>query len=246
MGHIFERTELMIGAAAMEKLKNSTIAVIGIGGVGSYITEALVRSGVGGFVLIDSDKIESTNLNRQLHTNICNIGSSKVEVMKERILSINPDAQVFSHEVFLTEENMNLLWQHEPEYIADAIDSISSKLSLVVDAKKRNIPIISSMGTGNKMDPTAFKISDIYETKYCPLARVMRRELKKRGIECLKVVYSEEQNEFNYRDPVASISFCPSVAGLLIASEIIKDLIGYYHMEGMYHGSSGICNIGRR
>ncbi len=227
MGDIFERTELMVGTDAMKKLQHSTVAVIGIGGVGSYITEALVRSGIGSFVLIDGDKIEPTNLNRQLHTNMYNIGHSKVDSMKERILSINPDAHVFPYEIFLTEENMNLLWKHEPQYIADAIDSVSSKLSLVVEAKRRNVPIISSMGTGNKMDPTAFKVSDIHETRYCPLARVMRRELKKRGIEHLKVVYSEEQNAFNYRDPVASVSFCPSVAGLLIASQIIKDLIGY-------------------
>lgn len=136
MGHIFERTELMIGTDAMKKLQHSTVAVIGIGGVGSYITEALVRSGIGSFVLIDGDKIESTNLNRQLHTNMYNIGHSKVESMKERILSINPDAHVFAYEIFLTEENMNLLWQHKPQYIADAIDSVSSKLNLVVEAKK--------------------------------------------------------------------------------------------------------------
>lgn len=229
----FERTELMIGQAAMNKLETSTVAVIGIGGVGSYVTEGLVRSGVGKLILVDSDVIEITNLNRQLHTNQNNIGKLKAEAMKERALTINPDVEIFSYDMFLSEENMDFLWEHQPDYIADAIDSISSKISLITAAKKKNVPIISSMGTGNKMEPSMFQVADVYATQYCPLARVMRQELKKRGVDHLKVVYSEEQNSFHYRSPVASISFCPSVAGLLIASEIIKDLIGYPNMGAL-------------
>ncbi|RRD95194.1 tRNA threonylcarbamoyladenosine dehydratase, partial [Bacillus licheniformis] len=190
-------------------------------------------SGVGKLILVDSDVIEITNLNRQLHTNQNNIGKLKAEAMKERALTINPDVEIFSYDMFLSEENMDFLWEHQPDYIADAIDSISSKISLITAAKKKNVPIISSMGTGNKMEPSMFQVADVYATQYCPLARVMRQELKKRGVDHLKVVYSEEQNSFHYRSPVASISFCPSVAGLLIASEIIKDLIGYPNMGAL-------------
>lgn len=229
----FERTELMIGQAGMSKLQNSTVAVVGIGGVGSYVTEGLVRAGIGKLVLVDKDVIEITNLNRQLHTNRDNIGQLKVEAMKERALMINPELEIFSYDTFLSEENMNFLWDHKLDYIADAIDSVSSKISLITAAQKKKVPVISSMGTGNKMEPSMFQVADIYATKYCPLARVMRNELKKRGVDHLKVVYSEEQNSFHYRSPVASISFCPSVAGLLIASEIIKDLVGYSNLEAL-------------
>lgn len=224
------RTELLIGEQSLEKLQNSTVAVFGCGGVGSYAIEALARVGIGHLVIIDNDMIDVTNINRQLIADTTTIGKFKVEVAKERILKINPSSQVTAFQEFYTEENASLLIHTNYDYIIDAIDSVTSKLSLIEHAYTQNIPIISSMGTGNKLDPTMFEITDISKTSVCPLAKVMRKELKRRGISHLKVVYSKEipsrenADETLKRTP-SSISFVPSVAGLILASEVVKDLI---------------------
>lgn len=228
----FSRTELLIGKESVQKLKHAKVAVFGIGGVGSYVVEGLVRAGIGKFVLIDKDVISLTNLNRQIIATTKTIGKPKVEVAKERILEINPNANVEIYQEFFMPDSKNII-DNSITYIVDSVDTVTAKIELVLRAKKYKIPIISSMGTGNKLDPTKFEISDIYKTSVCPLAKVMRKELKKRGIEKLKVVYSKEEPinpclncEFENNKMVpGSISFVPSVAGLIIASEVIQDLI---------------------
>ena len=244
----FSRTELLLGKEAMEKLKNAKVAVFGIGGVGGYVCEALVRSGVGAFDLIDDDKVCLTNLNRQIIATRKTVGKYKTDVMKDRILEINPDARVEVHKCFFLPENADEFPFEEYDYIVDAVDTVTAKISLVMKAQEMNVPIISSMGAGNKLDASQFRVADIYKTKVCPLAKVMRRELKKRGVKKLKVVYSEEQPTrpvedmaiscrtncicppgaahkcTERRDIPGSVAFVPSVAGLIIAGEVIKDL----------------------
>lgn len=230
MEHWLSRTELLIGKNAIDRLKNSTVAVFGCGGVGSYAIEALARSGIGHLVIIDHDIVDITNLNRQLIADTTTIGKPKVEAVKERILKINPACRVTTHQEFYQSENASQLIQNNYHYIIDAIDCVSSKISLIEEAFKQNIPIISSMGTGNKLDPTKFEVNDISKTSVCPLAKVMRKELRKRGISHLKVVFSKElpQQRGNKEETLkripASISFVPSVVGLILAGEVIKDL----------------------
>ena len=244
----FSRTELLLGKEAMEKLKNAKVAVFGIGGVGGYVCEALVRSGVGAFDLIDDDKVCLTNLNRQIIATRKTVGKYKTDVMKDRILEINPDARVEVHKCFFLPENADEFPFDEYDYIVDAVDTVTAKISLVMKAQEMNVTIISSMGAGNKLDASQFRVADIYKTKVCPLAKVMRRELKKRGVKKLKVVYSEEQPTrpvedmaiscrtncicppgaahkcTERRDIPGSVAFVPSVAGLIIAGEVVKDL----------------------
>lgn len=222
----FSREERLIGKENVEKLNKSKVAVFGIGGVGSFVVEGLARAGIGKLLLVDNDTIDITNINRQIHANINTVGKNKVDVMKERILSINPEAEVdVSTEFFMPGSK---LLDNSLGYIVDAIDTVTGKIELVCKANELNIPIISGMGTGNKLDPTKFEVADIYKTSVCPLAKVMRKELRARGIEKLKVVYSKEEpikpNDGDYKTP-ASISFVPSVAGLIIAGEVIKDII---------------------
>lgn len=225
----FSRTISLIGIDAFEKLKGSSVAVFGIGGVGSYVSEALARSGVGSITLVDGDNVDISNINRQLIALHSTIGLPKVEVAKRRIMDINPNAQVNAVKLFYCTPSAFSLNGYD--YIVDAIDTVTSKLLLIEEAYKKNIPIISSMGAGNKLDPSKFEVTDIYKTSVCPLARVMRRELKKHGIEHLKVVYSKEppisphQNDSpELKKSPASIAFVPSVAGLILAGEVIRDL----------------------
>ena len=227
MNNQFSRTELLLGRQAMDQLAGSRVAIFGIGGVGGYICEALVRSGVGAFDLIDSDIVCPTNLNRQIIATTKTLGKDKVEVMKERILTINPEAKVTTYKCFFLPENAQNIPFREYDYIADAMDTVTAKIELIMRARENGIPIISSMGTGNKLDPSAFRITDLYKTNVCPLARVMRRELKKRGVKELKVLYSEEKPIRRYIDQSTpgSISFVPAVAGLMIGGEMIKDII---------------------
>lgn len=245
----FSRTELLLGKDAMEKLHDSRVAVFGIGGVGGYVCEALARSGVGAFDLIDDDKVCLTNLNRQIIATHKTIGKYKTEVMKERILDINPNADVQIHNCFFLPENADEFPYEDYDYMVDAVDTVTAKIALVMKAQEKHIPIISSMGAGNKLDGSQFRVADIYKTKVCPLAKVMRRELKKRGVKKLKVVYSEEQairpiedmatscrtncvcppgakhKCTERRDIPGSVAFVPSVAGLIIAGEVVKDLV---------------------
>lgn len=233
----FSRTELLIGEEALKKLKHSRVAVFGVGGVGGYVVEALARSGVGALDLIDNDCVDISNINRQIIATMDTIGKPKVEVAKERVLKINPNMTVHTHQMFYLPETADKFDFTEYDYVVDAIDTVSGKIALVVQAKEADSPIICAMGAGNKLDPTAFEVTDIYKTTVCPLAKVMRRELKKRGIKKLKVVYSKEQpispkktdqEEFiksGKRQIPGSIAFVPSVAGLIIAGEVIKDLI---------------------
>lgn len=245
----FSRTQLLFGKEAMEKLSGSRVAVFGIGGVGGYTVEALVRSGVGAIDLIDDDKVCLTNLNRQIIATRKTVGKYKAEVMRDRILEINPEADVRIHKCFFLPENADDFPFDEYDYIVDAVDTVTAKIELVMKAKEKDIPIISSMGAGNKLDGSQFKVADIYKTKVCPLAKVMRRELKKRGVKKLKVVYSEEiptrpiedmsiscrtncicppgaeHKCTERRDIPGSVAFVPSVAGLIIAGEVVKDLI---------------------
>ena len=244
----FSRTELLLGKVSMEKLKNSRVAVFGIGGVGGYVCEALVRSGVGAFDLIDDDKVCLTNLNRQIIATRKTVGKYKTEVMRDRILEINPQADVRLHQCFFLPENSDEFPFEEYDYVVDAVDTVTAKIELVMKAQAMNVPIISSMGAGNKLDGSMFRVADIYKTKVCPLAKVMRRELKKRGVKKLKVVYSEEMPTrpiedmaiscrsncicppgaehkcTERRDIPGSVAFVPSVAGLIIAGEVVKDL----------------------
>ena len=245
----FSRTELLVGKEAIEKLNKAKVAVFGIGGVGSFVVEGLVRAGVENFILVDNDKVCLTNLNRQIIATRKTVGKYKVEVAKERILEINPNAKVEIHQEFFMPESKEIL-DGTVDYIVDAVDTVTAKIELVMRANKLNIPIISSMGTGNKLDPIKFEVTDIYKTSICPLAKVMRKELRTRGIKKLKVVYSKEEpikpdktmessckNEYicpeesmikdttRHQIP-GSVSFVPSVAGLIIAGEVIKDIIG--------------------
>lgn len=244
----FSRTQLLLGKDNMEKLHDAHVAVFGIGGVGGYVCEALVRSGVRRFDLIDDDKVCLTNLNRQIIATRKTVGKYKAEVMKERILEINPDCEVNVHKCFFLPENADDFDFDNYDYIVDAVDTVTAKIELVMKAKEKNVPIICSMGAGNKLDASMFKVSDIYKTKVCPLAKVMRRELKKRGVKKLKVVYSEEQpirpiedmsiscrthcicppgakhKCTERRDIPGSVAFVPSVVGLIIAGEIVKDI----------------------
>lgn len=246
----FSRTQLLLGEEAMTQLKDAVVAVFGIGGVGSYTAEALARSGVGTLELFDDDKVCLTNINRQLIATRKTVGMQKVDVMRDRILEINPNAAVIIHQCFYTPANADEYDLSKYTYIVDAIDTVSSKLELIVRAQKANVPIISCMGAGNKLDPTRFEVADIYSTSFCPLARVMRRELKVRGVAKLKVIYSKEppmapledmsiscrahcicppgtKRKCTIRRQIpGSISFVPSVAGLILAGEVIKDIAG--------------------
>ena len=244
----FSRTQLLLGQEAMDRLAASRVAVFGIGGVGGYVCEALVRSGVGAFDLIDDDKVCLTNINRQIIATRTTIGKYKVDVMKERMLDINPKADINVHKCFFLPENSDDFDFEKYDYVVDAVDTVTAKLEIIMKAKKHNVPVISAMGAGNKLDPSAFMVADIYDTKICPLARVMRRELKKRNVDSLKVVYSQEKPTrpiedmsvscrsncvcppgashkcTERRDIPGSTAFVPSVAGLIIAGEIVKDL----------------------
>lgn len=229
----FSRTELLLGEAAMEKLSHARVAVFGVGGVGGFAVEALARSGVGTLDLIDNDTVAVSNLNRQIIATVDTIGRSKVEVAKKRILSIHPEAIVHTYTTFFLPENAHEFDFTQYDYIIDAIDTVSGKIALIEKANEAHTPIISCMGAGNKLDPTAFEITDIYKTSVCPLAKVMRHELKKRNIKKCKVLYSKEipikpaqSNEETIRRSLpGSVSFVPSVAGLIIGGEVIKDLI---------------------
>lgn len=227
MSERFSRTELLLGSEAMDKLRQAHVAVFGIGGVGGYLAEALARSGVGHFDLIDNDKVCLSNINRQIIATEDNLDKYKVDVMKERILSINPDAEVNVYKCFYLPGNSGQFNFNCYSYVADAIDTVTAKIELITQAQRAGVPIISSMGTGNKLDPTRFEIADIYKTSVCPLAKVMRRELRKRGVEKLKVLYSKEEPiKFAEGRPVpGSVSFVPPAAGLIIAAEIVKDII---------------------
>lgn len=263
----FCRTEMLLGSGAMEKLAHSRVAVFGVGGVGGYVCEALARSGVGAIDLIDKDKVAVSNINRQIIATRETVGREKTDVMRERILSINPEAVVRVYPCFFLPENADSFPFEAYDYVVDAVDTVTAKIELVMRAREKGVPIISSMGAGNKLDPTAFRVADIYETKVCPLARVMRRELKKRNVKHLKVVYSEEEpvalreeyaerltekdgaenvenagsvlrggkadgksgeemKNMPHRPTPGSTAFVPSVAGLIIAGEVVKDLAG--------------------
>ena len=244
----FSRTELLIGKDGIKKLQRAKVAVFGIGGVGSFVVEGLVRAGISNFILVDDDEVCLTNLNRQLIATYKTIGKPKVEVAKTRILEINPNANVEIHQEFFMPDSQGIL-DETVDYIVDSVDTVTAKIELVIQANKLNIPIISCMGTGNKLDPTQFEVTDIYKTSVCPLAKVMRKELRARGIKKLKVVYSKEEpikpdetESSNYKAECmcaqetkrngavknqvpGSISFVPSVAGLIVAGEVIKDII---------------------
>ncbi len=230
MSDKFVRTRNLIGDKAMEKLANSHVAVFGIGGVGGHVVEALVRSGVGAIDLIDRDTVAESNINRQIIATISTVGMNKVDAMKERIADINPDCKVNAYLCFYLPETKDEFDFSQYDYVVDAVDTVTAKLTLVCEAKDKGVPIISSMGAGNKLNPAMFEVADIYKTSVCPLAKVMRRELKKRGITSLKVVYSKEEairpdNPNGEERVPGSTAFVPSVAGLIIASEVIKDLI---------------------
>lgn len=228
MENQFSRTEMLIGREKVERLKNAKVAIFGIGGVGSYVTEGLARAGIGNFILVDNDVVSISNLNRQIIATMDTIGKPKVEAEKDRILSINPSAKVETIKEFFLPESPEFL-DSTVNYVIDCIDTVSGKIELVKRAERLDIPIISCMGTGNKLDPTKFEITDIYKTSVCPLAKVMRKELRSLGITKLKVLYSKEEpikpifNE-NEKAVPSSISFVPSVAGLIIAGEVIKEL----------------------
>lgn len=223
---IFSRTERLIGKDALEKLQNSNVIVFGLGGVGSYTAEALARSGVGQMTVVDKDTVDITNINRQLYALHSTVGRPKADVARERILDINPECKITAVQKMYLPENESEFSLDSFDYIVDAIDCVTAKISLAEAAQRYGVPIISSMGTGNKLDPTQFKISDIYKTSVCPLCRVMRSQLKKHGVEKLKVLYSEEIPITDGERTPASISFVPSVAGLIIAGEVVKDIIG--------------------
>ena len=251
----FSRTELLLGSGAMDKLARARVAVFGVGGVGGYVCEALARSGVGALDLIDDDRVCLSNINRQIIATHSTVGRYKTDVMKERILDINPQAQVTVHKCFFLPDNADRFPFAEYDYVVDAVDTVTAKIEIVLCAQAYQVPVISSMGAGNKLDASAFRVADIYETKVCPLAKVMRRELKKRNVEHLKVVYSEEEpmkptwridgqaekmaeegsseaesaiesgSHTMRRATPGSVAFVPSVAGLIIAGEVIKDLV---------------------
>lgn len=223
----FERTEIILGKEAIEKLNNAKVAIFGLGGVGTFVAEGLARVGIGSFILVDNDKISITNLNRQIIATKSTIGKYKVDIMKDRILDINSNAKVETYKEFFMPESSHEMIDESIDYIVDAVDTVTAKIELAVTANKLNIPIISAMGTGNKIDPTKFEVTDIYKTQVCPLAKVMRKELRSRGIKKLKVVYSKEEIKKNNTNTseIGSVSFVPSVAGLIIAGEVTKDLI---------------------
>ena len=221
----FSRTELLIGKEGIEKLQRSRVAVFGVGGVGGFAVEALARSGVGALDLIDKDDVSMSNLNRQIIALTSTVGRPKVEVAAERISDINPDCKVTVHKTFYLPDTKDEFDFSDYDYVVDAIDTVTGKLLIIEEAKAANVPVISSMGAGNKLDPAAFEVADIYKTSVCPLAKVMRRELKKRGVDHLKVVYSKEEPKKPAADFPASIAFVPSVAGLIIAGEVVKDLV---------------------
>ena len=234
----FSRTQLLIGEKSMEELAKKTVAIFGVGGVGGYTVEALARSGIGHFVLIDDDLVNLTNINRQILATHKTIGRPKVEVAKERILDINPEATVEIHKTFYLPANRDEFDFSKYDYVVDAIDTVTAKIDIIVRCYEGNIPVISAMGAGNKMNPTMLEVSDIYKTEMDPLAKVMRRELKKRGVKKLKVVYSKEkaltpleadieEEDSKRRSIPGSIAFVPSVSGLIIASEVVKDLIRF-------------------
>lgn len=247
--HSLTRTELLVGSEGIDKLKNAKVVVFGVGGVGSFAVEALTRAGVGNLILVDDDTVCITNLNRQIHATEATVDRVKVEVMKERVLSINSKCNVITKQIFVTPENIKDIIPDDADYVVDAIDTITAKLALVEYCNDKNIKIMCSMGTGNKMDPTKFEVVDVYDTKVCPLAKVMRYELRKRGVKKLKVVYSPEMpskpdkgpatvakvEEVNNetvekrikpkRQTPGSISFVPPVAGMIIGGEVIKDIL---------------------
>lgn len=224
--NIYTRTEMMLGAQAIEKLRSSRVLVVGVGGVGGYVAEALARAGVSTIGVLDSDCVAPSNLNRQIIATRDTLGLEKVEAARRRILSINPEAQVLTYPIFYSEQTEEAVELSSFDYVVDAIDSVRSKLLLVKRCAERGVRIISSMGTGNKLDPTRFKITDISKTHTCPLAKVMRTELRKMGINHLKVLFSDEEPVKTGERTPGSVSFVPSVAGLIIGGEVIKDLIG--------------------
>ena len=231
MNERFSRTELLLGADAMEKLKNAHVCVFGIGGVGGYVCEALARSGIGYLTLVDNDAISESNINRQIFALTSTVGMMKTAAARERLTDINPEIKITEYNMFYLPETADAIDLSGFDYIVDAIDTVTAKIYLAQKCDELSIPLISSMGTGNKLDPTGFEVTDIYKTSVCPLARVMRTELKKRGVKRLKVVYSKEQPQTkvadsqNGRHAPGSCAFVPSVAGLVIASEVVKDLI---------------------
>lgn len=234
-GDQFMRTAILLGDEAMEKLRSSRVAIFGVGGVGGYVAEALARTGVGAFELIDKDQVSVTNLNRQIIATVKTIGRDKTEVMTERICDINPDAVVTQRKCFFLPETADQFDFTQYDYVVDAVDTITAKIEIILNAQRAGVPVISSMGAGNKLDPSKFEAADIYQTSVDPLARVMRRELKKRGVRKLKVVYSKEEPrkplgkieadpEAGRKDVPGSAVFTPAAAGLLIAAEVVKDL----------------------
>ena len=247
--HSLSRTELVLGAEGLKKLRSSTVAVLGVGGVGSFAVEALARIGIGRLIIVDDDAVCLTNINRQIIATFDSIGKPKVDVMKERILSVNKECDVISHRTFIDRSNIHEILDEKVDYVIDAIDTVSSKIALIEYCKENNIEIISSMGTGNKLDPTKFQISYLEKTKVCPLAKVMRYEMKKRRIKKVKVLYSEElpikpkvddtltckegcvcstessKRCSHKRQIPGSVSFVPPVAGMIIAGEVIKDIL---------------------
>ncbi len=249
----FSRTQLIFGPENMEKLKNARVAVFGVGGVGGYTVEALARSGIGTLDLIDDDRVCLTNINRQILATRKTVGQYKVDVAKERILEINPDATVNTYKTFYMPDTREMFNFADYDYVVDAIDTVTGKIQMILQAQESGIPIISSMGAGNKINPAMFEVADIYETSVCPLARVMRHELKKRGVKKLKVVYSKEKpirpledmsiscrahcicpagtarKCTQRRDIPGSSAFVPSVAGLIVAGEVVKDILGFYN-----------------
>lgn len=252
MSEQFSRTKLLIGEEALKQLHSKRVAVFGIGGVGGYVCEALVRTGIGHFDLIDKDGVSESNINRQIIATHSTVGRNKVDVMKERMLDINPDADITVHKCFFLPENADSFDFTKYDYVVDAVDTVTAKIEIIMRCKRDNVPVISCMGAGNKFDPSRFKVADIYKTTMCPLAKVMRHELKKRGVKKLKVVYSDEQPTrpledmsiscrancicppgaehkcTERRDIPGSIAFTPAAAGLVLASEVIKDLSGNF------------------
>ncbi|AMD16663.1 thiamine biosynthesis protein ThiF [Methanobrevibacter sp. YE315] len=235
MDEKFSRTEMLVGNEGMEKLGNAKVAVFGLGGVGSFVCEGLARSGVGNFILVDFDKVDESNINRQLIATVKTIGKYKVDLMKERILEINPKANVEVYKEFYMADSKTDIITEDLSYVVDCVDTIMAKIAIICKCDALDVPVISSMGTGNKLDPSMFEVADIYETSVCPLARIMKKDLRKRNIEKLKVVYSKE-NPINTNDCAinqdrkykvkGSVSFVPSVAGLIIAGEVVKDIAG--------------------
>ncbi|MBQ2666155.1 tRNA threonylcarbamoyladenosine dehydratase [Methanobrevibacter sp.] len=235
MDEKFSRTEMLIGNEGMEKLNDAKVAIFGLGGVGSFVCEGLARSGIGNFILVDYDRIDESNINRQLIATVNTVGKYKVDLMKERILEINPEANVEVYKEFYMADSEIDIINEDLSYAVDCVDTIMAKIAIICKCDSIDVPVISSMGTGNKLDPTMFEVADIYETSVCPLARILKKDFRKRGIEKLKVVYSKELpintndcaiNQKNSKYKVkGSISFVPSVAGLIIAGEVIKDIV---------------------